>query len=88
MITKNDAIIIAQTLAKAAKFDIDNHCLKENSEHQIPAIRGVVFRALGDIYYEIVPEKVRESFRKDSEFASRTGCEQFLLHAREILDPK
>lgn len=78
MLNKKDAILIATTIAKAAKFDIDNY----GGHEETPAIRGATFRALDDLYYDVLPMKVRDQFMT----LGKTGHENFLDIARNILN--
>jgi len=78
MITKNDAINIATSIANSAKFDITNH----GKYDTIPAIRGAIFRSLDDIWYNVLPLKIREQFNSDTE----SGHEVYMNIARDILN--
>ena len=78
MITKKDAILIAQTFAKAAKFDIENHCHGDSGT--IGMVRSVLFRSLDDFYYDVLSVKVRDQF-----FGESTSREAFIKYARDIV---
>lgn len=85
MITKKDAILIAQTFAKAAKFDIDNNC---NGDYgKIGMIRSVLFRSLDDLYYDVMSQKLREQFQEEMSYSKVfSGREAFKEYARVIVD--
>lgn len=85
MITKKDAILIAQTFAKATKFDIENHC--KNDAEKARVARGVLFRCLDDMYYDVLSLKVRDQLREDN-LTGSGGREGFLSFASAVLEGK
>jgi hypothetical protein len=89
MITKKDAILIAQTFSKAAKFEIDNYA--HGDSDKIGMVRGSLFRSLGDFYYDLLPLKVRDQFCDDAKAEDHgnsigSGRTVFLKIAHDILD--
>lgn len=83
MLTKKDAILIAETFTNAAKHDID--LVKTVGRHDlVPAIRGALFRGLDDFWYDVLSLKVREQF--DVVTNMKTGRYNFIDYANVILD--
>ena len=63
MITKDDAIKIAKAIAVAARHDISEYTSPFGIQAaQVPAIRGAAFRAIDEIWYEVLPMSTREKF--------------------------
>ena len=83
MLTKKDAILIAETFAKAAKHDIEASRQRGNQD-EIHGIRGALFRGLDDFWYDLLPMKVREQFDVVSNM--HTGRYNFVEYASVILD--
>lgn len=84
MITQNDAIAIAKAIATAAKIEIDQYCSVNYDPVKVPAIRGTTFRALDEIWYDVIPSSTRIKFMEPG--FSGGSREAFLSIAREILD--
>ena len=83
MITKKDAIAILISITKAAKLEIDSYSAVAYDSVRVPAIRGALFRALDNLWYEILTLRVREQFHVEGNFNNR---ENFLNIARQILN--
>lgn len=83
MITKKDAILIAQTFAKAAKIDIEI-ARASGLPELIPAIRGAFYRGLDELWYDVLPLKVRDQFEVVSNVKS--GKWNFSKYVDDILD--
>lgn len=63
-LTKAQLMLICQQIVNAAKVELAySNC---NYDKQC-AIRAVAYRSLNEIWYEIVPEKLRAKFNYDAE---------------------
>lgn len=76
MITKKEAIAIAEAIANAGMRES-----RISDIETVPTIRGTVFAALENVWYEVLPMKTREQFFSDV----KTPHENYLDVARKII---
>lgn len=81
MITKKDAIKIAEAIANAGVREI-NMTWDVDKINKIPSVRGAIFAAVDNIWYDVLPMKTREEFYSDA----KTANENYLDIVRNILN--
>ena len=62
MITQTDAIRIGVTILNAGHREIIILPESQEYKNRIPGIRGAMFAALNDFYYDVLTNKVRSQF--------------------------
>ena len=64
MITKKDAIALGKAISSGASAEKAN-CF--NRQDEVYAIQGATYRMLNNIWYDVLPSKVKEQFGFDSQ---------------------
>lgn len=62
MITKKDAIALGKAISAGATAEKKNCFIRQD---EVYAIQGATYRMLNNIWYDVLPPKVREQFGFD-----------------------